>query len=122
MKLRTRTKSIAIKTYTWKLKYRQRRRCYLCKKRNRVVYQCSRCQKGVCVNHSFLVCNKCHTCSRRHKFMWKLKQMNRMRCHLCKSRNKISYRCNVCGNGTCHSHATLLCRNCKRDCCLLQKF
>jgi len=119
--MRSKTRIITLKTYKWKVEYRKRVRCYMCEKRNRIVYRCSRCKKGVCVIHSSLICKRCRTCPKHCKVKWKVTNAYRMRCCPCNSPNKVPYRCNVCGFGTCPSHANLLCQTCNGDCRLFQK-
>ena len=121
MRLHTLTRTVMLKTYNWKTPYERRKRCKFCTRRRRIVYRCSRCKKGVCVQHSILICMKCHSCPKRSKFKWKLPNSRRQKCRLCKFYNKIPYRCNVCTFGACHNHANLLCKNCNYECRLIQK-
>lgn len=121
MKLHAQTRTVKLKTYKWKTPYEKRKRCNLCIGRKRIIYRCGRCKKGVCVQHSILICKKCRSCPKRSTFDWKLPNSRRRKCRLCKFNNKIPYRCNVCTFGACDNHAILLCKNCNYECCLLQK-
>ena len=45
----------------WKLSHNTRKRCFECCDRNKTLFQCSRCQSGVCIPHSTLLCDHCLT-------------------------------------------------------------
>ena len=46
----------------WKLPSSNRKRCYSCVDTNRLKtpYQCSKCEKGICCDHSILLCKGCN--------------------------------------------------------------
>ena len=48
-----------LKAMNWRLTNKNRVRCNSCDKSHRTPFKCSRCEKGVCVKTSFLLCLTC---------------------------------------------------------------
>lgn len=124
MRFQTRTEFVQLKTYKWMCKYHNRKRCYFCVKRNRVVFRCASCRKSLCIKHSILICKNFNKYNRKKwktKFCWKVKNNQRLRCRRCHCRDKVPYRCSDCGIGVCLKHSILLCNICKNNYELLKK-